>query len=140
MVWRCIIQTTVCRQNTNMNKIYVNMRASRASELRFLLLAFSHSKTTISFNILLVLHILCRYNWHNVDLCTDKFPNVPTKLRISIMGGGGGLATLYSAHAGSTLWNIIFSLRNAPNNNLRRIYTICKIFLLIRRSAQRSTY
>ena len=26
--------------------------------------------------------------------CTDKFPNVPTKLRKSIIGGGGGLAPL----------------------------------------------
>ena len=43
-------------------------------------------------------------------LYTEKFPNVPTKLRKSIMGGGefpapSGYA---SAHAGPTLWNIFF--------------------------------
>ena len=46
----------------------------RASELR----KFSHfsdSKTAISFNILLVLQILCRYEWHACRLkCTDKTP------------------------------------------------------------------
>ena len=66
------------------------MRASGASELR----QFSHfyiSKTATSFNILLVLQILCRYKWHACRLtCTDRFPNVPTKPRKSIMTGGGG--------------------------------------------------
>ena len=34
---------------------------------------------------------LCRYKWHTCRLtCTDIFPNVPTKLQKSIMGGGGG--------------------------------------------------
>ena len=37
------------------------VRASRASELR-IFFAFSHSKTAISFNILLVLQILCLRN------------------------------------------------------------------------------
>ena len=54
-------------------------------------LAFLHSKTAISFNILLVLQILCRYKWHACRLtCSDKFRNVPTKLWKSIIGGGGG--------------------------------------------------
>ena len=65
---------------------------SGASELR----QFSHfyiSKTAISFNILLVLMILCRYKWHACRLtCTDRFPNVPTTPRKSIMGGGGAIA------------------------------------------------
>ena len=40
--------------------------------------------------MLLVLQILCRYKWHACRLiCSDKFSNVPTKLRKSIMGGGG---------------------------------------------------
>ena len=39
--------------------------------------------------------MLCRYKWHACRLtCTDKFPNVPTKLRKGIIGGGGPLATL----------------------------------------------
>ena len=43
----------------------------------------------ISFNILLVILILCRYKLHVCRFkCTDKFPNVPTKLRKSIIGGG----------------------------------------------------
>ena len=50
-------------------------------------------KTAISFNILLVLQIFCRYKWHACRLtCTDKFPNVPTKLRKRIIGGGGAIA------------------------------------------------
>ena len=41
-----------------------------------------------SFNILLVLQILCRYKWHACRLtCTDKFPNVPTTLRKALWGG-----------------------------------------------------
>ena len=71
------------------------MRASAASELRKN--ACSHSKTAISFNILLVLQKLCRYKFHTSRLtCTDRFPNVPTKLRKSIIGGNNcsSLATL----------------------------------------------
>ena len=61
----------------------------RASLENFL--AFLHSKTAISFNILLVLQIHCRYKWHACRLtCSDKFRNVPTKLWKSIIGGGGG--------------------------------------------------
>ena len=49
----------------------------------------------ISFNILLVLQIICRYKWHACRLtCTDEFPNVPTKLWKSIIGGGGAVAPL----------------------------------------------
>ena len=44
----------------------MNMRASGASELR----KFSHSKTAISFNILLVLQILCLRN--TFIQCTDN--------------------------------------------------------------------
>ena len=43
----------VYRQNTNIEKIYVCERASLEN-----FLAFLHSKTAISFNILLVLQIL----------------------------------------------------------------------------------
>ena len=49
----------VYRQNTNIEKIYVCERAERASLENFL--AFLHSKTAISSNILLVLQTLCRY-------------------------------------------------------------------------------
>ena len=53
--------------------------------------AFSHSKTAISVNILLVLQILCRYKWCACRLASiDKFPTVPTKIWKSIIGGGGG--------------------------------------------------
>ena len=59
-----------------------------ASELRKFF-AFLHSKTAISVNVLSVLQILCRYKWHACRLtCTDKFPNVPTKLRKCNIGGG----------------------------------------------------
>ena len=55
------------------------------------ILAFLDTKSAISFNILSVLQILCRYKWHACRLtCTDKFPNLPTKLRQSIIGAGGG--------------------------------------------------
>ena len=69
--------------------MYICERAERASLENFL--AFLHSKTAISFNILLVFQILCRYKWHACRLtCSDKFRNVPTKLWKSIIGGGGG--------------------------------------------------
>ena len=50
---------------------------------------FSHSKTAISFNILLILQILCRYKWHACRLtCLYlQISNVPTKLRKLTMGG-----------------------------------------------------
>ena len=82
-------------RHTNIEKIYVyaSERAERASLENFL--AFLHSKTAISFNILLVLQILCRYKWHACRLtCSDKFRNVPTKLWKSIIGGGGGIDPL----------------------------------------------
>ena len=89
MVW-CYELTTECRQNPNIETIYVyaSERSERAKNF-----AFSHSKTVISFKILLVLQILCRYKWHACRLtCTEKFPNVPTKLWKSIIGGGGAVA------------------------------------------------
>ena len=37
------------------------------------------AEAAISFNILLLIQILCRYKWHACQLtCTDKFTNVPT--------------------------------------------------------------
>ena len=70
------------------------MRASAASELRKFF-AFSHSKTAISFNILLVHQKLCRYKWRTCRLaCTDRFPNLPTKLRKKHYWGGGGRGQL----------------------------------------------
>ena len=65
--------------------MYICERTEPAS-LEFFF-AFLHSKTAISFNILLVLQILCRYKWHACRLTnSDKFPNVPTKLWKSIIG------------------------------------------------------
>ena len=63
------------------------MRASGASELR----KFSHyiySKPAISFNILLILQIICRFTG------TDKSLNVPTKLRKSNWGGASHYASV----------------------------------------------
>ena len=71
----------------------MHMRASGASELR----TFWH------FYILklLFISIFCRYFRYFVGTndmlvglytCTDKFPNVPTKLRKGIIGGGGAIA------------------------------------------------
>ena len=78
---QCINKTLTFRKYY----VYASERAERASLEHF---AFSHSKTSISFNILLVLQLSCRYKWHACRLtCTDKFPNVPTKLRKSIIGG-----------------------------------------------------
>ena len=62
----------------------MNMRAS--------LEIFSHfhiKKTAISFNILLVLQILCRYK--------DMIPNVPIKLLKALLGGGGGGSAGYAS-------------------------------------------
>ena len=75
----------------------------RASELRFFL-AFSHSKTAISFNVLLVLQKLCRYKWwylsaymyRQVSKCTDKTP------KKHYWGGGGGQLPPLSGYASAT--------------------------------------
>ena len=68
------------------------MRASETSELR----KFWHF--AISFNIFvgtsdtLSVQMTClsAYMYRQISKCTDKFSNVPTKLRKSIIGGGGG--------------------------------------------------
>ena len=73
------------------------------------ILAFSRSKTAISFNILLVLQILCRYKRHACRLaCTDRFPNVPTKLFFFFLGGGGGGATGYASAVHTIALALIF--------------------------------
>ena len=81
---------TKLRKSINIEKIYVYMRASGTSELRKFA-HFLHSQTAISFNILSVLQILCRYKWHACRLtCTDKISKCTDKTPKSIMGGGGG--------------------------------------------------
>ena len=85
------------------------MRASGASELR----KFWHFYTLN----LLFLSIFCRYIRYFVGTndmlvgshCTDKFPNVPTKIRKSIIGGGGAAAPPApppppSGYANDTYW------------------------------------
>ena len=60
--------------------VYASERSERATKLW-------------NFYILkvLFLSIFCRYKWYACRLtCTDKFSNVPTKPRKSIIGGGGG--------------------------------------------------
>ena len=99
LLYGMALKTTVCRQNTNIDKIYIY--ASERSERAQTIFAFSHSKTAISSNILLVLQILCRYKLHACRLtCTDKFPNVPTKLRKSIIGAIAPIATLVPVISG----------------------------------------
>ena len=80
--------TTVYRQNANIEQIYGY--ASERSERAWKIFAFSHSKTTISFNILLVLQIVCRYKndmivglqviCQQIFICTNK-------TRKTIIGG-----------------------------------------------------
>ena len=66
---KCIYSIT----NTNIKEMYVwYMRASGASELNFFLVLL-HSKSAISFIILLVHQILCRYKM----TCLSAY-NVPT--------------------------------------------------------------
>ena len=84
-IWHYDI-TTVCRQNTNIEIIYMYMRASGASEL-IKMLHFHIKK-------LLFLSIFCWYNLHTCRLtCTDRFPNVPTKLRKSMPPPPSGYAS-----------------------------------------------
>ena len=74
------------------NGMALTLRNLCICERAWKIFAFLHSKTGISFNILLVLLILCRSNDMFCRLtCTDKLPNVPTKLWKSIIGGGGQL-------------------------------------------------
>ena len=120
------------RQYYNIEKLYVY--ASERSERAQKTFAFSHSKTAISFNILLV-QILCRYKRHACRLtCTDKFPNVPTKLRrAGIMGGGGGLLppapppppgyAIYPCHHQATQMKII-SQKESHNIKHRHFPTL----------------
>ena len=88
------INAIVYRQSTNIVKIYVY--ASERSE---------RARKCWHFYILKVqfLSIFCRYKWYfvgtndmlvgtNMYMLVDKFPDVPTKLRKSIIGGGGAVA------------------------------------------------
>ena len=109
MVWCYIIYKRQYTDKTLTLRKCMCMRASEASELRkfwyFYILK------------LLFLSIFCRYiryfsvqmtclsayMYRQISQCTDKFPNVPTKVRKGIIGGGGGaiappppLATLMS--------------------------------------------
>ena len=83
MVWRYIYKRQYTDKHTDIEKIYICERAERASLGNFRIFT-KISKTAISFNILLVLQILCRYKWHACRLTSC----VPTKLRKSIGGGG----------------------------------------------------
>ena len=79
---------TVYQQNTNIEKIYIYMRASGASELR----TFCH----FCILKLLFLSIFCWYIRYFVgtnDMLVGS--HVPTKLRKGIMGGGGGQLPLW---------------------------------------------
>ena len=60
MVWR--YKRYYTDKTLKLRKKSMNMRASEASKLKFLFLTFSHAKAAISFNILLVLQILCLRN------------------------------------------------------------------------------
>ena len=76
------------RQNTNIEKIYVYMRASLEN-----FLAFLHSKTAISFNILLVLQILCRYKINDMLVglhVATNFEMYRQNSEKALWGGGGG--------------------------------------------------
>ena len=93
MVWHYNINDMYADKTLTLRKS-MYMRASGASEKIF---AFSHSKTAISFNILLVLQKLCRYKWHtcwltcmyrHISKCTDKTP------KKHYWGGGGAVAPL----------------------------------------------
>ena len=73
------------------------MRASEASELRkfgyfyilkllFLSIFCRYIRYFVGTNDMLGLHV------PTISQCTDKFPNVPTKVRKGIIGGGGAIA------------------------------------------------
>ena len=86
------------------------LRANGASELRNFF-EFLHSKTAISFNILLVLQILCRHKWHacrlmyvHVHVATNFQMYRQNSEKASLVGGGGILppcppATLMAGNA-----------------------------------------
>ena len=84
MVWCYYIINNSIPTNTNIEQMC--MRASGASLENFEIFTFLNC---YFFQYLSVHQILCRYKWHACQLkCTDKFPNVPTKLRKSIIGRG----------------------------------------------------
>ena len=86
-IWHGIINDLQATEKTPTYKINECERAEWASLDIFRI--FTFSKTAIPFNII---HIFCRYDRTclAVYTCTDKMPNLPTKLREGIMGGGGG--------------------------------------------------
>ena len=66
------------------------MRASGASELEHFCINFLNTKSAISFNILSVYQIFCRYKmicW-SANTVPTNFQNVPTKLQKSIKSWG----------------------------------------------------
>ena len=72
------------------------MRASEASELRkfryftFLNCYFFRYFVGTSDALSVQMTCLSAYMYRQIYQCTDKFPNVPTKVRKDIIGGGGG--------------------------------------------------
>ena len=72
-LWFGVVYKRQYKQNTKLRKS-MYMRVSLK------IFAFLLNLLYISFNIY-YFRILCRYKWHACRLtCTDKFPNVPTKL------------------------------------------------------------
>ena len=68
------------------------MRASEASELRkfryFYILKLLFISTSDALSVQMT--CLSAYMYRQISQCTDRFPNVPTKVQTDIIGGGGG--------------------------------------------------
>ena len=95
-----IINDSIYRQNTN---IYTNVcvceRAERASLeyfgiFTFLNCYFFQYFVGTSDTLSVQMTCLSAYMYRQISQCTVKCPNVPTKVRKGIIGGGGAIAPL----------------------------------------------
>ena len=99
MVWCYIIDSIPTNRHTQTLSKCMCMRASGASELRtfwlfyilkllFLSIFCRYTSDTLSVQMT----CLSAYMYRQISKCTDKFSNVQTKLRKSIIGGWGAVA------------------------------------------------
>ena len=90
---------------TNTGEMDVHERAKRASLENFGIFTFLNCYFFRYFvgtldALSVQMTCLSAYMYRQISQCTDKFPNVPTKVRKDIIGGGGGMPPLPEGGSG----------------------------------------